>query len=92
MGKSDGGPAFPGQMPTGYDPRSGNFNEGMSLRDYFAAQAMLAHVQLCQLVATLWAADKMENVRIDQSPAVIARGAYEIADAMLAERQKAATP
>ena len=36
---NDGGPAFPGQQPTGFDPRSGNFNEGMTLRDYFAAHA-----------------------------------------------------
>ena len=33
-------PAFPGQMPTGFDARSGNFVEGMTLLDWFAGMAL----------------------------------------------------
>lgn len=48
-------------------------SEGMDLRDYFAAKAMQGYV-----VNT--------NVPVAEN---IARVAYEIADAMLAEKQKA---
>jgi len=45
--KDTGGPAFP--MPSGPEPRvndATHFNEGMTLRDYFAGQALAAmHVQ-----------------------------------------------
>jgi hypothetical protein len=55
-----GGQAFPRATP-GYD--------GMTLRDYFAAQAL--------------------TITLHGNPYPVAvRGAYEIADAMLAERQK----
>ena len=58
----DGGPAFPvGLLP------------GMSLRDYFAGQALVS-------ITT-------EGLRLDQMQG-IAKRAYRIADAMLAEREK----
>jgi hypothetical protein len=41
--QKDGGPAFP--MPSGPEPRvndTTHYNEGMSLRDYFAAAALPA--------------------------------------------------
>ena len=72
----DGGPAFP-------VPNDANVNdqEGMNLRDYFAAKAM----------AILWDAfDKgycgTEDIS-DGTNSMIAQGAYKIADAMLAARE-----
>ncbi len=58
-----GGPAF----PSGTD---GLYFKGMTLRDYFAAQAMHG------------------MAKDDVSIKAIARVAYEISDAMLAERVK----
>ena len=74
---SDGGPAF---ARSGY---SGCQN-GMSLRDYFAAEAMQAHVLLALVVATMHG--KGVTAEISLSPEKIAKGAYILADAMLAER------
>lgn len=38
---NDGGQAFPGGVSAGYDPREGKeHHSGMSLRDYFAGQAL----------------------------------------------------
>jgi hypothetical protein len=82
----DGGPAFP--VPDTRSAEPGTFDEmramarGMSLRDHFAAKAM----------AILWdaydkgycgMADKDEpNIKM------VAEGAYQLADAMLAARSK----
>ena len=63
----DGGPAFPVQDMRGDE-------HGMSMRDYFAGQALAG---VCQRAD--WD-DGEENV--------LARWAYDIADAMLAEREK----
>jgi len=67
---SDGGPAFPGKG-TEKDPRTSADREvdepGMSLRDWFAGQAL----------AIIFPEIK-----------VVARASYEIADAMLKERNK----
>jgi len=66
---NDGGPAFPGAI----DARSRDFappQAGMSLRDWFAGQA---------LFAILKADDGISSLRH-------AREAYEIADAMLRAR------
>lgn len=66
--KDDGGLAFP------RSPHSGECSDdGMTLRDYFAARAMQADM------ATWETAYKAER---------IASIAYEIADAMIAERAK----
>ena len=62
MAKPDGGPAFPQDEFGGV--------KGMSLRDYFAGQA------LTRATSNGWPAKE------------IASWAYEIADAMLAEREK----
>lgn len=72
---SDGGPAFPVIAANGL----GHIADGMSLRDYFAGQALIG---LCQ-------AD-MSNEPYEDSPDVLARTAYTMADAMLAARE--ATP
>ena len=78
--KDDGGPAFPVSLDCGSAGKQ-QF-EGMTLRDYFAAKAM----------QIMWDAyDKgycgLTN-RDTPSNEVIAEGAYQLADAMLAERAK----
>lgn len=83
MAKNDGGPAFP--MPSGYEPRVDcytHFNEGMSLRDWFAGQAFFC-------AGMILSDTKMENRDgVTITPKEVARGAYRIADAMLAERER----
>ena len=75
-GKETGGPAFPteNEMQTG--PGSYHY-EGMTLRDYFAGQA-LAGLCSAQNVAGVWQGNVPEA----------AREAYKMADAMLAEKSK----
>ncbi len=63
----NGGPAFPAMH---FD--LGDDEHGMTLRDYFAAKAMLG---------------LLNSTRISQ-PDWIAKDAYEMADAMLKERNK----
>jgi hypothetical protein len=68
--ENDGGPAFPLQIVE-------NYQEGMSLRDYFAAKAMQGYMMspfTCEQVA--------------KSNESLAVWSYETADAMLAERNK----
>lgn len=67
MGKETGGPAFP-NVPS--DIQYETWDEGMTLRDYFAAKAMSS------------------LIGGGHTPGLIASRAYEIADAMLAERSK----
>lgn len=74
MEKNDGGPAF----PTSYEVRirgiiEVHYADGMTLRDYFAAKAMNG---LCSYS------------EYSGSKGSIAKYAYELADAMLAEREK----
>lgn len=101
----DGGPAFPG----GDGVHAGNpqyYTPGMSLRDYFAAQAMQAMVSSCRDVER----DQGPSMRKDGSlidfvrPSLIddfdvaedvaklvASCSYIIADAMLAAREGGAS-
>lgn len=84
---NDGGPAFPGQQPTGFDPRSGNFNEGMTLRDYFAGQALVS-IGSHQVNGLGWKlTGDLAYTRGEwkTSPKMQAEAAYRIADAMLTE-------
>ena len=67
--KPDGGPAYPVAFTT--TPL-----QGMSLRDYFAANA----------VAGIFASTEYFNGEWGHS--MLAQQAYELADAMLAERAK----
>lgn len=75
-----GGSAFPSEQ--GHIP-DGTWNQtyeaGMSLRDWFAGQALAGVMRLA-----------IESARSGRSidAALIAVGAYEQADAMLAEREK----
>lgn len=87
MAKNDGGPAFPNagepmEYVKGIDPNSAPMrisgyphSDGMTLRDYFAAKAMAAIVS---------ATAEPEII----AASIFARDAYELADAMLAERAK----
>ncbi len=91
MSTNDGGPAFPclkkwqadsrgGACNTGYEVRE--FDGGMSLRDYLAAQAMGA------MVAGLFHADILPG-DYEASIKRLPLASYNLADAMLAERAKA---
>ena len=79
--KNDGGQAFP-TAPTEWS----GLNEGMSLRDYFAAQAM------CSLLSNNSddAEDRVRNAA-DLIASRIASRAYVMADAMIKARDVIAT-
>lgn len=89
MNVNDGGTAFPVVASTG-DPRDGVYcRDGMSLRDYFAGQAIAGVIRStveADSAAVLSESADATGLAIEQ---VIARSAYEIADAMLAVREKA---
>lgn len=73
---NDGGPAFP--MSSGEEPRQNSithYNEGMSLRDWFAGQAL-------KMIVINDVSGRPENFREHYS-----KGAYAWADAMLAARK-----
>jgi hypothetical protein len=74
---NDGGPAFPRGKDT-----FGEVNDGMSLRDYFAAKALQGGL------AGLAGVMSDTRINIDDYRKGMAVGAYAIADAMLAERAK----
>jgi hypothetical protein len=69
----DGGPAFPQH---GFDPVAERFTSqgGMTLRDWFAGMAMQAYI------------NRPEATQVQDR--MIAECAYDMADAMLAERSK----
>lgn len=67
-------PAFPGQMPTGMDPRSGNFEPGMTLRQWFAGLAMQGELAYSQEDAQAWSEEMF--------PALVKR-CYKLADLMI---------
>jgi hypothetical protein len=77
----DGGPAFP--MPASEHSQGGHFEQyGMSLRDYFAGQA------LAGLTACSFTYCGGEKITTENATRVTSRRAYEYADAMLAAREK----
>ena len=73
-----GGPAFPalGRWGDGPTPQSALQQDGMTLRDYFAAKAMQAYI-------TAWAINR-EHPLFDETTS---QSAYMVADAMLKERE-----
>jgi hypothetical protein len=82
MSKPDGGPAFPCEaevwLSNTEHPRWVTQNvSGMSLRDYFAGQALTGMVLACCIANSPLV-----------GPETAAKGAYEFADAMLAARDK----
>ena len=82
MSEHDGGPAFP--IPDERDPVTGEGiiqgSSGMSLRDWFAGQAVVACIQKC----VPQECDTGENME-----QMFARKAFLVADAMLAARAAA---
>ena len=74
MSKESGGPAFPSSIPYGRQQFI-DASTGMTLRDYFAGQALEGML-----------ADDFNFAYDDKGPLV--NLAYSIADAMLAERSK----
>ena len=74
MADKTGGPAFPSKIPTAeMGTPSTTYYFGMTLRDYFAAKAMQP---------------LMREIYLNTSAIETAKEAYEMADAMLAERIK----
>lgn len=73
MSKDTGGPAFPYEMPT---------RSGMTLRDYFAAQAMNAVIGgfMSRSEKAVFNLDKGDHLHA-------AKMAYRIADALLEARE-----
>jgi len=78
-----GGPAFPGtQYANGVQPTG--FSQGMTLRDYFAGQAIagiLANPDISASAARC-------NVSTEEFREDIAAAAYAMADAMLKAREQ----
>jgi hypothetical protein len=83
---NDGGPAFPMNASTG-DPRDGVYcQNGMSLRDWFAGQALNGSLA-SQNPKSFWAfAGNPDETNSDEAKKGIAVLCYEIADAMLKAR------
>lgn len=79
----DGGPAFP---LIGEGPNAPCFNEGMSLRDYFAAQALPSTIgmQIPEWQLKAWFGNRGGLKREE----IAARAAYEFADALLTARSE----
>lgn len=79
MKKSDGGPAFPRPIGAYQEIGGGEWSQsqtGMTLRDWFAGQALMG-------IVTAYALGKGDWLLPD-----MVYQAYEVADAMLAERSK----
>lgn len=79
---NDGGPAFPSPAVKhpGFARESHNAQQGMSLRDWFAGR-VIPQVLAGNITAIL-------NGCSAQEADAMARDAYKLADAMLAEREK----
>ena len=78
MDKETGGPAFPG---FDYIDQYGKKNpEGMTLRDYFAAKALQAHVQREDVFAAI-AENRLTSEKVSS-------GCYAWADKMLEARKQ----
>ena len=75
----DGGPAFPQKEPLTSDC------QGMSLRDHFAGLAMQARISDYESCMSLMEHVKKHGISF---AAEVATQAYDMADAMLAQREK----
>lgn len=77
MSKDTGGAAFPCEQHETQDGRwNDSFEPGMTLRDYFAAKAMMIQ----------WHAFDQGYFESDTPNVDIAKGAYQLADEMLRAR------
>lgn len=80
MTKDTGGNAFPAMA---HEPGAGiDYREGMSLRDWFAGQAMAA-----MAVHTLESC-REDNKHPQEGAEILSMASYKLADAMIAERSK----
>lgn len=81
--KEDGGPAFPCDVHKAgpYGQKIGKHVPGMSLRDWFAGQALDG-------ILAAWYQTKDKNVMADDKMGMFAYWAYGMADAMIAEKDK----
>ncbi len=77
MTDKTGGPAFP-NVPDGAGDKWSSWDEGMTLRDYFAAKAMQG----------ILSNHTMIDDPSDSSAKWVTEGAYRMADAMLRAREK----
>ena len=87
--KNNGGAAFP-QHGWSRDPEANKYMQdkgGMTLRDYFAAQALPAILSVPDDGIQAWSPTATSGSSITAAEAW-AKNAYQIADAMLAERAK----
>ena len=75
MSTNDGGPAF----PVGYDD-----DGGMSLRDYFAGQALAGLMSSAEPDQP----DQPETLQAHEDRRLYAEAAYRVADAMLEAREQ----
>ena len=80
MSKPDGGLAFPSLREIDMHTGPSREEVGMTLRDYFAGQALAGIMANNSLLV---AANQDDNVKT-----IVAEMAYETADAMLAERER----
>ena len=80
---NDGGPAFP--VSTGHHPDTMMKDPriGMTLRDYFAAEALKGLLSDNETIAATYRTAKKAGVGLSKA---MAASSYEFADAMLAER------
>jgi uncharacterized protein with HEPN domain len=92
MNKPDGGPAFPIPSPEmAFQGQTIKETQGMTLRDYFAAKAMDVAGD-----STLTVGEAAKEIGIEAKdyngrthwPLIVAKRAYQVADAMIAEREK----
>lgn len=83
----DGGPAFPRMSHTNCYGLMLEEQNGMTLRDYFAAKAMQSLIAMRDYEPWPFGLD-MSKDDDDTQLGVAVRTAYYIADAMLAERSK----
>lgn len=74
---SNGGPAFPHHVVHPHGWESPREEGGMTLRDYFAAKALQGLL-----------ADHVQRITEGMNYPLTAKLAYDLADAMLAERDK----
>ena len=77
MSKDNGGPAF---LRDDYQADDGPGQRGMTLRDYFATNAM-------QGLFAFWVSVNSKTCINDPDPKIIAEMSYEYADAMLKARE-----
>lgn len=82
MSEKNGGPAFPINSPSG-TPEYMPARDGMSLRDYFAGQALAGMLANNRVFEGCVGRATSENITTDHAVAI---GAYELADALLKAR------